>query len=338
MQKRAAYVELHARSAFSFLRGASLPQVLATRAAEVGLSAITLCDRDGFYGAPRFWIGADGAGVRAIYGCELTMEDGSVLPLLVRHINGYQNLCRLLTRSKLRSPKGESFVRWEELSEVASGVVCLTGDEEGPVISELLRRDFTQAETMLRKLVGIFGQGDVYVEVQRHLRRGERWLNNHLTGLARTVGCGLLATNGVLYAEPAGRRIVDVFTCARRHTHLDAAGTALATNGERHVKSPAQMAELFADLPEAIHNTVRVAERLEFAFPDLGYEFPSYSSPDGKPASVQLREATFEGARRRYGPNFSARVRRQLEHELSLIVQLGFEGYFLMVWDIIRFL
>ena len=127
------YVELHARSAFSFLRAASLPSALASRAAEIGLSALALTDRDGFYASPRLWTAAEETGIRGIYGCELTMEDRSVLPLLVQSADGYQKLCRLLTRSKLRSAKGESFVRWDELDEIADGVICLTGDEEGPL-------------------------------------------------------------------------------------------------------------------------------------------------------------------------------------------------------------
>ena len=331
------YVELHARSAFSFLRAASLPHTLATRAAEVGLSSLAVVDRDGFYASPRFWQAAEQTGIRAIYGCELTMEDGSVLSLLVRNTVGYQSLCRLLTRSKLRAPKGESRIFWPELEEIADGTVCLTGDEEGPLTIALQRRDFVQAEQTLRQLVSVFGVKNVYVEVQRHLRRGERWINQRLIELARTCGPELLATNGVLYAEPAGRRVVDVFTCARLHTHLDAAGTSLAINGERHLKSPAQMRTLFADLPEAVANTARLAERLEFAFPTLGYEFPSYAAPDGKPAGMFLREVTYQGARRRYGDRLAFKVRRQLERELKLIVELGFEGYFLMVWDIVRF-
>ena len=331
------YVELHARSAFSFLRGASLPSALAARAVEVGLPGLAVVDRNGFYGSPRFWMAAQECGIRAIYGCELTMEDGSVFPLLVRNTAGYQGLCRLLTRSALRSPKGEGTVLWDELEEVAPHAICLTGDEEGPVIKALLRRDLTGAEALARRLIRIFGADNVYVEIQRHMQRGERWLNARLVELAQTIGVKLLATNGVMYAKPAGRRVADVFTCARLHTHLDEAGTALAINGERHLKSPVQMQSLFADLPEAVANAVRLADRLEFAFPAVGYEFPHYSPPDGTSAAQFLRRVTLEGARRRYGEKLGVAVRRQLEKELRLITILGFTGYFLLVWDIVRF-
>src|SRR5438093_11325148 len=132
-----SYIELHTRSAFSFLRGASLPEQLATRAAELNYPAMALCDRDGVYGAPRFFAAGQECGIRSIIGSELTMEDGSILPVLVESRRGYQNLCRLITKAQLRSEKGQSAVRWHELPEFAQGLVALTGDEEGP-----LRRAF----------------------------------------------------------------------------------------------------------------------------------------------------------------------------------------------------
>src|SRR6185436_17370184 len=128
------YVELHTRSAFSFLRGASLPEQLAETAARLGLPAVALCDRNGVYGAPRFFSHAREAGVRPIVGAELTLEDGSVLPVLVESQRGYQNLCRLLTRAHLRSAKGKAAVHWEELPEFAEGLVALTGDADGPLV------------------------------------------------------------------------------------------------------------------------------------------------------------------------------------------------------------
>ena len=126
------YVELHARSAFSFLRGASLPEHLAKRAAKLKMPAIAVCDRDGVYGAPRAYGKASEAGIRAIVGAELTMEDGAVLPVLVESRTGYQNLCQLITRAKLRGTKTECAVHWDELPEFAEGLIALTGDEEGP--------------------------------------------------------------------------------------------------------------------------------------------------------------------------------------------------------------
>src|SRR5688572_26614833 len=268
-----SYVELHSRSAFSFLRGASTPAQLAEVAAESGVPAMALCDRDGVYGAPRFFTAAKENGIRAIIGSEITMEDGSVLPVLVETRTGYQNLCRLLTRAHLRAPKGESKVRWDELSELASGLVALTGDDEGPLARTLQGDAHSEAEARLVQLKNIFGAGNLFVELQRHRVRGEDHTINCLLALAATHRLPLLATNGVLYAKPYGRQVLDVFTCIREHTHLDAAGKLLTRNNERHFKEAKVMAKLFANLPGAIENTGILADRLQFSLENLGYEF-----------------------------------------------------------------
>src|SRR5262245_7101649 len=154
-----SYVELHARSAFSFLRGASLPEQLAEHAAQLHMPAMALCDRDGVYGAPRFFAAAREQGIRAIIGSELTMEDGTILPVLVETRVGYHNLCRLLTRAHLRAPKSESAVRWDELAALAEGLLALTGDEEGPLyrsLSQNLRTppDYVAADVRKRMSEG----------------------------------------------------------------------------------------------------------------------------------------------------------------------------------------
>ena len=337
-----SYIELHGRSAFSFLRGASLPEQLAETAAKSGMPAMALCDRDGVYGAPRFFAAAKENGIRAIVGCELTMEEGSVLPVLVETRAGYQNLCRLLSRAHLRAPKGESKVRWDELPEFAGGLVALTGDDEGPVVRALSRTGGTnsEAEARLEQLKNIFGAGNLFVELQRHRVRGEDHIINSLLALATTHRLPLLASNGVLYAKPHGRQALDVFTCIREHTHLDAAGKLLARNNERHFKEAKVMAKLFADLPGAIANTRILAERLRFSLENLGYEFPKYPVPPDESADSFLRKQTMIGARGRYGPagaGLDDKVRAQLNHELAVIAKLGFAGYFLIAWDLVQF-
>ena len=331
------YIELHARSAFSFLRGASSPEALIDRAAALDLPAVALCDRDGVPGAPRFFAAAREKGVRALVGSELTMADGSALPVLVASRAGYQNLCRLVTRSKLRSPKNEASIAWEELPEFAEGLVALTGDEEGALRRHLATGRRAAAEKHLDRLRRIFGERNVFVEIQRHRRREERPLNALLLDLADAQRLPLLATNGVLHDDPARREVLDVFTCARLHTHLDAAGDALAPNAERHFKGAAEMRALFADRPDAIANTRALAERLEFTLENLGYEFPRFPVPEGESMDSYLRAVTLNGARERYGDTLKPEVRRQLEHELAIIKQLGFAGYFLIVWDLINF-
>jgi error-prone DNA polymerase len=153
------YVELHSRSAFSFLRAGSSPEELAAEAARLELGTLALCDRDGFYGSVRLHTSGREAGLRAIVGVELTMEDESVVPLLVASREGYRTLCRLITTAKLRAPKGESRVRWPELAEASTGLFAITGDEEGPVSRAWKCAGPEGAENALRRLLAIFGRG-----------------------------------------------------------------------------------------------------------------------------------------------------------------------------------
>jgi len=339
-----AYVELHTRSAFSFLRGASLPEHLADRAAELQLPAVALCDRDGVYGAPRFYHKSKESKeaeekkfeTRLILGAELTLEDGAVLPVLVESRTGYQNLCRLITQAKLRGTKTDAPVHWGELEEFAEGLVALTGDDEGPIAHCLERDDLAGARERVTRLRRAFGDRNVYVEVQRHLQRGEELRIRQLTDLAGAERLPLLATNGVQYSIPEQRGVLDVFTCARNHTHLDAAGRLLSANSERYLKSAAQMSKLFRDLPEAIDNTVALAERLQFTLADLDYQFPTFPVPEGESMATYLRKLVLAGARDRCR-NFNERTIRQIDHELGLIEKLGFCGYFLCIWDLVKF-
>ncbi|MFN2508111.1 MAG: DNA polymerase III subunit alpha [Chthoniobacterales bacterium] len=352
-----SYVELHACSAFSFLRGGSFPEHIAETAAQLGMPAVALLDRNGVYGAQRFSVAAREHGVRPIIGCELTMEDGSVLPVLVATRTGYANLCSLLTEAHLRSEvKGECAVRWSELWEFREGLVALAGrvgvSPAGFGVSP--KRSFESSRKRdafaggrdahptrdmpgrAQRLIESFGRENVYVELQRHFLRGQEQQNRALIDLAQQVRLPIIATNGVHYATPRGREVLDVFTCIREHTHLDAAGKLLTQNAERHLKSGREMSQLFRDLPEAITNTERLAERLEFSLENIGYAFPDFPVPDGHSMDSFLRTITWFGAQQRYEA-ISTKVRRQLEEELALITKLGFAGYFLIVWDIVNF-
>ncbi len=331
-----AYVELHARSAFSFLRGGSSPEALAAAAGRGDLPAVALCDRGGVYGAVRLHTKAGETGLRALVGAELPMDDGTVVPVLVASRAGYRRLGALLSTAHLRSAKGEGRVTWAELATENEGLIALTGDEDGPLRQAWRRAGPSAADEAGQRLLRAFGPDRVYAELQRHLLPGEEAANAFVADWARAHRLPLLATNGVLHATPHERRVADVFTCLREGLTLDTAGRRLAGNAERHLKTAAEMAALFADLPEAVANTVRLAERLEFTLADLGYRFPDYTVPAGESQDSFLRERTWEGARRRYGTPGPA-VRRQLERELALIARLGFSGYFLIVWDICTF-
>ncbi len=330
------YVELHARSAFSFLRGGSSPETLAAAAGAAELPALALCDRDGVHGAVRLHLKAREAGVRGLVGCELTLEDGAVVPVLAATQAGYRGLCAMLTTANLRAPKGEGRVTWAELAEGNAGLIALTGDEEGPVRRAWRTQGPAVAAAAGERLRRIFGPDRLYAELQRHLVPGEEAENTFLCDWAAARGLPLLATNGVTHAAPADRAVTDVFTCLREHTTLDAAGRRLSRNTERHLKPARRLHALFADRPEALTETVRLAARLEFTLDDLGYRFPDYPVPPGETQDTFLRKMTWFGAQQRYGA-INGAVRRQLERELGLIARLGFPGYFLIVWDICAF-
>src|SRR5258708_225710 len=358
------YVELHARSAFSFLQGASTPEELIATCADFEMPSMALLDQDGLYGAARFHLAGKKLDIKAHIGAEIAVQhltskiqtptpdkktsDSRVIsiPLLVRNRTGYQNLCRLITLMKLRVPKhakpGECAVTPEELAAHAEGLICLTGGSHGPLAKDIHRRDVENAEATQRDaewLIDVFGKGNVYAELQRHFNRDEEAWNHSVIEIARRLKLPLLATNGVCYATRAQRQVADVFTCIRNHVRLETAGRLLSINSERFVKSPREMAQLFADLPEAIANTTELSSRLEFTLQDLGYEFPKYPAPPGETMTSFLRKRTYEGAHLRYGrnPDISGRAEKQLEHELKLIEKLKLEGYFLIVWDIVEF-
>jgi error-prone DNA polymerase len=389
------YIELHARSAFSFLEGSSLPEDMAGMCARLQMPAMALLDTDGVYGAPRFHMAANKLKIKAHIGAEVTCQLAPVilsgasasqsealaeskacpepvegdpytrqslqvigiprsarndkhagdnklfrLPLLVSSRPGYQNLCRLITKMKLRNKKGEGAVYKEELEEHAQGLICLTDGADGPLAAALQHGGIEEARQQVEQLIGLFGRGNVYVELQRHFHREEEARNHAAIAIGRSLNLPLLATNGVCYATAKDRELCDAFTAIRHHRTLSTAGRLLARNSERHLKSPQEMQQLFADLPEAINNTLELSSRLEFTLNELGYEFPRYPVPEGETMNSFLRGRTWLGFRERYGrakAEVQIRAQRQIEKELALIEKLKLAGYFLIVWDLVRF-
>ncbi len=329
------FIELDVRSAFSFLEGASSPEELAAEAARLGYPALALIDTNGVYGAPRFYKACREVGIRPLVGARIVLEDGSRIPLLVSSRRGYQNLCRLITRLQLRSPKGEGKARLEELEEFSEGLVCLTGGEEGPLWAGLRRGGWEEMLRVADRLSAWF-DGRLYLQMQRHLQREQEWFNHALVALAGRRRLPLLATGGVRYATSKRRRLQEVLTCIRHKTPLARAGRLLGRNARRRLLSPERMAQLFADQPRALRNSVQLAGRLEFTLENLGYRFPRYPVPAGESAIGYLRQITLEGARHRYRP-FHRAARRQIARELDLIEKLDLAGYFLIVWDMVQF-
>jgi len=328
-----SYVELHAKSAFSFLEAAALPEVLAERAAALGQQALALVDADGVYGAPRFYRACTRLGLMPLVGAEVSMRDGGRLPLLVEDPEGYGNLCRLLTRIKMRAAKGEGAAGWDDLEAHTGGLVCLTGGPQGPVAHRLAREGHDAARRTLDRLVGLFGRFNVYAELQRDLDREHEAQNEWLRAEAQRGGLLLLASNAPLMAERGERPLLDTLTCIRHGVTLEQAGRLLARNSERFLKPAKEMERLFADCPAAVANSGELALRLGFTLKDLGYRFPEFPLPPGQTPIGFLRVLCERGAKVRYGTGpLAERARHQIEHELELIGRLDLAGYFLRKW------
>jgi error-prone DNA polymerase len=356
----ADYVELHASSAFSFLEAGSQPEALIERAAELEMPAMAIADRNGVYGAARFYTSGHRSGVRAHIGAEVAVKsfgerlkpptwlphqcapEPARVTLLCESRQGYQNLCQLITQFKMReTTKQEGAANFGDLEQYSAGLVCLTGGDEGPLAAALMRGGEEAGRKVVERLTHIFGGRNVYVEVQRHREREEEWRNQAAIRIARALQLPVLATNGVRYAKAYDREVLDLFTAIRNHTELDRAGRLLAMNNERLLRPAREMTALFHDVRGAIDNTIELSSRLEFGLNDLGYEFPRYPVPEGETMMSFLRKRVAEGVARRYGQkndrNLMERAKKQMEHELKLIAKLGFEGYFLIVWDIVQF-
>jgi error-prone DNA polymerase len=318
------YVELRCRSAFSFLDGASPPEDLVEAAARQEMETLALGDRDGIYGAPRFAAAARRAGIRPLFGADVTLSDGPPLLLLVENATGYKNLCRLLTRARAGRPKSEPPRTTRALlAEHAGGLVALTGPAP--------RDD-------LAALCDVLGRGNVFLEIQRHFDAPAAWNERAATAQAEAMGVGLVATNDVRYATPSQRIVHDVLTCAREKRTVDEIGRRLLPNGERWLKSPREMAALFADRPGLLRATREIAERCRFSLADLGYTFPKYDVPSGETEQSYLAKLCEAGVSRRYATDDPLRpkVEAQLVRELGIIGRLGLAGYFLLVWDIVQ--
>ncbi len=354
------YVELHARSAFSFLEGASLPEAMTQQAANLELPGLAILDRDGLYGSPRLYTTAQKLGLRSHIGAEVSVEGFGQqrmppswqphtipsrpvrLSLLCESQRGYQNLSLLISGYKLaQKTKGDGIASFRKMEEHAEGLICLTGGDEGPLAAALDRGGMDEGRLVLARLVKTFGQSGVYIELQRHGICEQEARNQAAIALASEFHLPLLATNGVSMATEFEREILDVLTTIRHGCSLDEAGLLLQQNSKRHMRSAAEMCSLFRDVPHATSATGDLSDRLTFRMKDMGYEFPRYPIPEDETMASFLRKRTMEGVLRRYGCKASARLRsratKQVEKELTLIAKLGLDGYFLIVWDIVEF-
>jgi error-prone DNA polymerase len=330
------YVELHAHSAYSFLDGASQPEELAARAAELGYEALALTDHEGVYGSLEFAHAAKHFGVRPITGAEVTLADESHVTLLVENAGGYANLCRLLTAAHAHTrdttnreplPPRLDQALLEELNE---GLVCLSGCAR----NGLAVRDPNAAA----RLASVFGPDRFYVELQRPYERGDMRRNAHLRDLAASLRVRTVATGDVHAHDRRRAALQDVLVAVRCRTSLEGCEQERRGNHESVLLSPEEMRERFVDDRDAVHRTSELAQRLEFDLTEeLGYRYPDFSDGE-EPAVVQLRRVCERAFAERYNDlnGHKQRVRRRLEEELALIDELGLAGFFLLHWEVLE--
>lgn len=324
------YTPLWCKSVYSFLEGASHPDELIDEAYRLGIRSLALTDRDGVYGVVRAHKRARELGVHLIIGSEITLFDGSCIVLLAADRAGYANLCRLISKGRLRSPKGSSQVSLEEVCEHAGGLLALWGGGRSLIAGE------AEPKAMAESLRDAFGDR-LYALVTRHKESGDTRIEHRLRERAARYDIPLLAGMEVLYHTPERRALQDVLTCIGHGVTLSTAGRLIRPNAEHALRPPRGFELLYEDARDAVVRTEEVAERCRFSLGEIRYRYPSERLPHGVTSAQWLRKLTFNGATERYGERIPDNVTRQLEKELQLIHSLQYEGYFLTMWDVVQF-
>src|SRR5260221_3171852 len=331
----ADYVELHAHSNFSLLDGACHPEELVKRAFALGMPAIALTDHDAVYGAMRFVQAAKTCGINPIVGTELTLAGEYHMTLLVENATGWYNLCWLISQARQNAIKGQAALPPALLEGHTDGLIALSGCLRGAISQALVRGDWTSAAAVASHYRDLFGPERFWLELQQHCVPDDSRLVRKLVALSRRLGIGYVATNNVHYLTPDGHELQDILVCIHHTIPLEEAGYRLRPNSEFYLKSAAEMRVLFADLPNALTNTIAIAERCNFE-PQYGLQALPQLPTRESTAEQYLRQLCQEGLSKRFEPPSSS-VQQQLDHELAVIQRSGLSNYFLLVWDIVKF-
>jgi error-prone DNA polymerase len=343
------YAELHCRTNFSFLEGASHGDELVARAAELGHAALAVTDANSLAGVVRAHVAAKEHGLKLLIGSEITPADAAPVVLWATDRAAYGRLARLITDGRRESPKGECHLTFDQVAARAEGLLAGVLLAEKRVekrgrssFSGIALSTPSRSPTPKKSCVPFFRYREVfgdrcYAVAELHRGPEDRHRLQQMMHLAREAHMALVAANDVHYHVPKRRPLQDVLTAIRHGCTVAELGERLFPNAERHLKSAAEMAELFADCPGAVARTVEVADRCTFSLDELRYEYPHELCPPGMTALDYLSELTWKGARERYPAGVPDKVRRLLEYELGLIAELHYEAYFLTVWDLVRF-
>jgi error-prone DNA polymerase len=333
------YVELHCHSAFSFLDGTALPEQLVLEATGLEYAALAVTDHSGVYGSMAFARAARDFGLQPITGAEVTLLDGSHVTLLAETPEGYANLCRLITEAHLgREDRRDPRLDFASLEARHEGLIVLSGCRNGLLPTVLAREGLTAARRLAERCRALFGRERFFVELQRNHVRGDRDLTKALADIADGSGLSVVATGDVHYHRREGHRLHDALTAIRHRTTLDASHDVRRSNSEFYLRPPDEMATLFRDRPDAVANTVAIAERCR-AFDltkDLGYTFPNFRGSERQTASQALAELCRVKLEELYPPDSAnrAEAERRLEEELRLVEHHQLCGFFLVYNDL----
>lgn len=357
MAEPAAFAHLHVHSHFSLLTGLGSPTTIAEQAAKNGFAAVALTDSGTMHGAVELYKACKKQGIKPIIGYEAFLaprsrfdrepqdSKASEIVLLAKNLTGYQNLLALATEAHLNGFFYRPRIDWDLLSKHAEGLICLSGGMRGEIAQSILMGDTpAKTEAVIKRYQALFGE-DFYLEVQRHpvTRREFKEVETRLLASARDLSIALVATNDTHYPTKEDAEAQDIMTCIRDNAQRNDPGRARMLGDDFSLRPAAEMAELFSDLPEALENTVKVAEKCALKLEFGKYLLPLYAVPEGETAPSYLKSICYEGVGKRYGfdPHAPEDERQQeiidrLDYELQIITDMGFPDYFLIVWDFVK--
>lgn len=320
------YAELHCRTNYSFLEGASHADELVERAANLGYTALAITDRNSLAGVVRAHVAAKQVGLKLLIGAEISTEDAGTILLWAQHRAGYGRLSRLITVGRRRAPKGECHLTFDDVATHAEGLLA------GMVLNPEREED----NVTLARWHELFDDR-CYALAELHHGPQDAWQLQQMREQARSVDVPLVATNDVHYHDPQRRFLHDVLTAVRHGCPVSELGHRRFANGSRHLAPIDELATRFAPHFDLLTRTQEIADRCQFNLDDLRYDYPEELCPTGETLTSYLARLTWEGARERYPSEIPEKVRKQLEHELKLIEELRYEAYFLTVWDLVCF-
>lgn len=344
------FVHLHVHTEYSLLDGAGKIEELVRQAKQLGMKALAITDHGAMYGVIPFYQACKREGIRPIIGCEVYLTSGDYrekpslreqkiyhLLLLAENIEGYRNLIRLVSEAHLNGFHYKPRIDKTLLRKYSKGLIATSSCLAGEIPQAILQDEYSKARALIQEYIEIFGRENFFFELQDHGIFEQQKVNRQLAEWAKEFGISLIATNDVHYTKKEDHSVHDCLLCIQTGKKLTDEDRLRFATEEFYLKSPAEMSRKFAHLPEAITNTVLLAQRCNVDIPFHQKLLPSFPVPSGFDSESYLRKLCFDGAKKRYGDPLPKEVIERLDYELSVISQMGFQDYFLVVWDFVRF-